>query len=142
MAIRQISVYLENQNGSLEGALEVLYQAGVDLRAMSLADTQKFGMLRLIVRGTDKACEALRAAGYVLADNAVVAVEIPDEPGGLYHVVQRLSKEGVSVEYSYAFLLPHAGQVCVVLRVDDNARAEAILEAAGIVTLYPGNKYE
>ena len=134
MAIRQISVYLENQNGSLEGALEVLYKAGVDLRAMSLADSQKFGMLRLIVRGTDKACEALRAAGYVLADNPVVAVEIPDEPGGLLKVLSLLAAEGVNIEYSYAYLTASENKACAVLRVSDNAHAEEVLNAHGIVT--------
>ena len=104
MAIRQISVFLENHSGSLSAVTRVLAEAGVDMRAMAVADTQDFGILRLIVRNTDNAIQALKAHGYLTAVNEVTAAVIPDEPGGLCHLVNLLADEDVNIEYSYAFL--------------------------------------
>ena len=136
MAIRQISVFLENKQGALEHAFGVLADAGVDLRAMSIADTQEFGILRLIAKNhaTDAAAAALRAAGYIISVNYVVAVEVPDEPGGLLKVLRLLAAEGVNIEYSYAYLTASESKACAVLRVDNNAHAEEVLNAHGIVT--------
>ena len=138
MAIKQISVFLENRAGALEGAVRVLAEAGVDMRAMSIADTQEFGILRLIVREHEAACAALREAGYILAVNDVTAVEIPDEPGGLARVVGILTAAGINIEYSYVFLTQSHGRACVVLRVDDNGKATSALAAAGVETLTSG----
>ena len=135
MAIKQISVFLENRAGALEGAVRVLAGAGVDMRAMAIADTQEFGILRLIVREHEAACAALREAGYILAVNDVTAVEIPDEPGGLAKVVSILASHGVNIEYTYAFMTRSHGKACVVFRVEDNEAAESILEQHGITTL-------
>ena len=135
MAIRQISVFLENKKGTLENVVEVLANAGVDLRAITIADTSEFGILRLIVRGHDTACRALREAGYVISLNTVTAVEIPDEPGGLLRVLRTVAATGLDIEYSYAFLTPSHGKACVVLRVNDNAVAADALARAGIATL-------
>ncbi len=135
MAIRQISVFLENKEGSLENVMGVLAAAGVDLRAITIADTQEFGILRLIVRGHDTACQALRDAGYVISLNRVLAVEIPDEPGGLLRVLKTVTSTGLNIEYSYAFLTPSHGKACVVLRVSDNDAAAEVLARAGITTL-------
>ena len=138
MAIKQISVFLENRAGALEGAVRVLAEAGVDMRAMAIADTQEFGILRLIVREHEAACAALREAGYILAVNDVTAVEIPDEPGGLARVVEILTAAGINMEYSYAFLTQSHGRACVVLRVYDNGKATSALAAAGVETLTSG----
>ncbi len=135
MAIRQISVFLENKQGSLEHVVGVLADAGVDLRAITIADTQEFGILRLIVRGHDTACRALRDAGYIISLNYVTAVEIPDEPGGLLKVLNMVATTGLNIEYSYAFLTPSHDKACVVLRVSDNDIAADVLGRAGIVTL-------
>ena len=137
MAIRQISVFLENKQGALEQALGVLADAGVDLRAMAIADTQDFGILRLIAKShaTDAAAAALRGAGYVISLNYVVAVEVPDEPGGLCHLVNILADEGINIEYSYAFLTPEDGKACVVFRVADNGLAAAAFHKSGICVL-------
>ncbi len=132
MFTKQISVFLENKAGALEGAVKVLAEAGVDMRAMAIADTREFGILRLIVREHDTACATLRAAGYVIAQNDVTAVEIPDEPGGLAQVVAFLTAAGLNIEYSYAFLMPSHGRACVVLRVDDNQKACEVLTAHGV----------
>ncbi len=135
MAIRQISVFLENKQGSLEHVVNVLAEAGVDLRAITIADTQEFGILRLIVRGHDTACRALRDAGYIISLNYVTAVEIPDEPGGLLRVLNLVASTGLNIEYSYAFLTPSNNKACVVLRVSDNDIAADILARNGITTL-------
>ena len=135
MAIRQISVFLENKQGSLEHVVNVLAEAGVDLRAITIADTQEFGILRLIVRGHDTACRALREAGYIISLNYVTAVEIPDEPGGLLRVLNLIASTGLNIEYSYAFLTPMDNNACVVLRVSDNDIAADILARNGIKTL-------
>ena len=100
MAIRQISVFVPNQNGSLEKLVNILAEAQVDMRAMAIADTMEFGILRMIVKGHDKACEALREAGYLVSQNEVTAVEIPDQPGGLANVVSILAGRGVNIEYT------------------------------------------
>lgn len=138
MAIRQISVFVENKKGSLEKLVNVLAAAEVDMRAMAIADTQEFGILRMIVKGHDKACAALREAGYLVSQNEVTAVEIPDQPGGLAKVVGILAGHGVNIEYTYAFMTRSHGHACVVFRVDDNDLVENILAQNGIDCLKHG----
>ena len=135
MAIKQISVFLENHSGSLNAVTRVLADAGVDMRAMAVADTQDFGILRLIARDVDKAITALRANGYLTSVNEVTAAVIPDEPGGLCHLVSILADEDINIEYSYAFLTPEDGKACVVFRVADNDLAKAAFHKAGICML-------
>lgn len=135
MAIKQISVFVENKTGSLENLVNTLAAAGVDMRAMAIADTQEFGILRMIVKGHDKACAALREAGYLVSQNEVTAVEIPDEPGGLAKVVSILAGHGVNIEYTYAFMTRSHDRACVVFRVEDNECAENLLAQNGIATL-------
>lgn len=135
MAIQQISVFVENKKGSLERLVNVLAEAGVDMRAMAIADTQEFGILRMIVKGHDKACAALREAGYLVSQNEVTAVEIPDEPGGLAKVVGILAGHSINIEYTYAFMTRAHGHACVVFRVEDNDLVTNILKQNGIETL-------
>ena len=135
MAIRQISVFVPNQNGSLEKLVNILAEAQVDMRAMAIADTADFGILRMIVKGHDKACAVLREAGYLVSQNDVTAVEIPDQPGGLARVVSVLAAHKVNIEYTYAFMTRSHGHACVVFRVEDNDRVEKILSESDIVCL-------
>lgn len=135
MAIKQISVFLENHPGTLETVINTLSAAHVDMRAMSMADTQDFGILRLIVRDPIKATQTLKEHGYVCSINEVTAAIIPDEPGGLHHVLQILADKEVNIEYTYAFLTPEDGKACVVFRVADNDVAASVLSAKGIHTL-------
>jgi hypothetical protein len=135
MALKQISVFVANQTGSLENLVNTLAEAGVDMRAMSIADTQEFGIMRMIVKGNTKACNALREAGYLVSVNYIIAVEIPDEPGGLAKVVSILAGHGIDIEYTYAFMTRSHGKACVVFRVEDNEAAEALLAEHGITTL-------
>lgn len=142
MAIRQISVFVENKKGSLEKLVNVLAAAEVDMRAMAIADTQEFGILRMIVKGHDKACEALREAGYLVSQNEVTAVEIPDQPGGLARVVGILAGHGINIEYTYAFMTRSHNHACVVFRVEDNDLVENILAQSGIDCLKHGGEDE
>ena len=135
MALKQISVFVANKTGSLVNLANTLAEAGVDMRAMSIADTQEFGIMRMIVKGNTKATAALRDAGYLVSVNYVLAVEIPDEPGGLAKVVSILGEQGVNIEYTYAFMTRSHGKACVVFRVENNEQAEAILAEHGIDTL-------
>ena len=135
MTIKQLSVFVQNQPGALADVTGLLARSGIDIRALSLAESADYGILRMIVKGHDTACRVLRAEGYVISCNEVTAAEIPDEPGGLFRVLHILAKNGINIEYSYAFLTPSHGKACVVLRVDDNERAAALLNGAGITTL-------
>ena len=132
MAIRQISVFVENKKGSLVKITDALSRESVDLRAMSIADTQDFGILRLIVSDTDKAVEVLRKENCIVSVNEVVGVRLRNEPGALGAVVRLLSDKDINIEYMYAFngATPH--HAYLVLRVDDNDKVAEILLAAGI----------
>lgn len=132
MTIDQISVFVENKPGKLVEVVEVLGGGGIDLRAMSIADTADFGILRLIVSDPDKALRLLNDAGFVTSVNKVVAVSVEDKPGGLAKVLRLLSDAGVSVEYVYAFITHEAGKAFVIIRADDNTRALEVLKANSI----------
>lgn len=135
MAIRQISVFVENRRGALAAVTKLLADAGVDLRALSVADTPDYGILRLIVGDTDKAVGALREGGFVTTLTDVLAVEVPDAPGGLFRVLDPLNDEDVNLEYLYAFVTGSGKSACVVLRVQDNERTEGLLRRAGMTLL-------
>ena len=138
MAIRQLSAFLENKPGALVAVTEALSRAGVDMRALSVADTQDFGILRLIVNDPDAARDALTAEGILTAENPVVAVGVPDKPGALTNLVKLLAGEEINIEYLYAFLSPVKGRAFVALRVADAEKAESILSAAGFETVSEG----
>ena len=133
MSIKQISVFLENQPGALYAMTGVLAQNKVDMRALSLAETKDFGIVRMIVDNVYAATTILKDAGYVHSVTPVVGVAIPDTPGGLNRVLQVLTNERVNVEYMYAFLggkdVDHA---YMIFRVEDPAAAEAALTKQGI----------
>ena len=136
MSIKQISVFVENTPGALYGLTGVLAQHQVDLRALSLAETSEFGIVRMIVDNVYQATTVLKDAGYVHSLTPVVGVAIPDVPGGLNRVLQVLTDAKVNIEYMYAFLggksVDHA---YMIFRVADEATATAALTARGIQTL-------
>jgi hypothetical protein len=134
MTVDQISVFIENRLGTLAELTEIVGGAGIDLRALSLADTADFGVLRLIVDNPGKAVELLRAAGFTLSMTKVLAVPIDDAPGGLAKVLRILADEKISVEYSYAFITRRQGKAYVVLRVENNELAGGVLARKGIIT--------
>lgn len=135
MAIRQISVFVENKPGRLAEITGFLAEGGVSIRAFSIADTTDFGILRLIVSDTQKAAEVLKAAGVAVSITEVVGISIPDVTGAFAKVVKVLADAGENVEYAYAFLTPEAGHAYVIVRVDDNAVATAVLKENGITVI-------
>ena len=135
MTVEQLSVFVENKPGKLVEALETLADAKIDLRALSLADTSDFGILRIIVDKPEQALRNLSEAGYLVKSNEVLAVVIGDEPGGLAAVVRILSEAGVDIEYTYAFVAHSKDEAYVILRVDNNEAAVKILRESGISLL-------
>lgn len=133
--VRQISVFINNKPNQLNEAVRHLKDAGINIRAMSLADTKDFGILRIIVSDTQKACDVLKDSGYAVIITDVVTVSIPDTAGQLSRVLDILGSEGVNVEYLYAFLGTSEKSVSFVIRVDDNAKASSALTNAGIIQL-------
>lgn len=132
MNVRQISVFIENRAGRLETVARVLGEAGISIRALSLADTSDFGILRLIVNKPAEAQSRLREEGFTIKLTEVVAVEVPDVPGGLAGVLAVLGKAGINVEYMYAFVEKTADKAVLVFRLDDQEAAVRILQAGGI----------
>ena len=136
MSIKQISIFVENKPGALYGLTGVLAQNKVDLRALSLAETSEFGIVRLIVNDVYKATTVLKDAGYVHSITPVVGVAIPDVPGGLNRVLQVLANAKINVEYMYAFLggrdVDHA---YMIFRVQDVEAAQKALAQQKIQVL-------
>ncbi len=132
MSFRQISVFLENRPGALLEMTETLYANSIDMRAFSLAETSDFGIARIIVDDVEKTAAILREAGYILSITPVIAVEVPNEPGGLRRTLRTLSEVNVNVEYMYAFVGSDARVAMMVFRVADIDRAVTALESAGI----------
>ncbi len=131
MAIQQLTVFLENKQGKLAQVTRLLAENGIDLRALSIADTAEFGILRLIVSNIEKAKQILTADGTLVQITDVVGVRLSDRPGELAEVLSVLDREGINVEYLYAFLTRTENSAYVVLRVADNAAAEKTLQKAG-----------
>lgn len=133
--VRQISVFMDNKPGQLSGVMEIIKESGINVRALSLADTKDFGILRIIVHDTEKAVDALKDAGYAVTVNEIVAITIPDSPGQLSRVLEILGKDNVNLEYLYAFTGASDRTVSFVLRVNDNDAAAASLTKGGIIQL-------
>ncbi len=132
MIIKQISVFVENKAGRLAEITTLLAEAGVDIRALSVADTNDFGILRLIVNDPDKAEEMLKEHGYTVALTKVLAIGIHDQPGGLAAPMKTLFEHHISVEYMYAFISKSVDTAYVILRVEDNERAAQVLQESGV----------
>ena len=126
--VEQISVFLENKAGRLEEVTRILAEANINIRALSLADTSDFGILRLIVNDNNKAKEELKKAGFTVAKTEVVAVEVSDRPGGLHHILRILKKANVNVEYMYAFVQQNGANAVLIFRFDNLGEALRILK--------------
>jgi len=135
MQIRQISIFLENKPGQLSAICRDLAGAGINIATLSLADTSDFGIVRMIVDDHEKAQNVLADKGHVVNVCKVVAVCVPDRPGGMAGVMSVLDKAGVNIEYSYAFAFHSGEKAVLVFRFGDNAAAEAALAEAGYTTL-------
>lgn len=132
MTIKQVSVFAENRSGGILDVIRALGEAGVDIRALSVADTQGFGILRLIVDDVEKAKTVLAENGTIFSITDVVGVKVPDCPGGLSKVLSLMAEHEINVEYLYAFVSVSGSSAYVVLRVADNDQAMAVLTAGGI----------
>ncbi len=137
MSIRQVSVFLENRPGTLADTLKTLTDANVELRALSIADTTDFGIMRFIADDNRKAAFALSEKGHICSVTEVVAACADDRPGGMAAVISILAAANINVEYVYAFVAPKKDHAWVVLRVNDAEKAEATLTAAGVPILTP-----
>ncbi len=137
MFIKQLSIFVENKFGRLEAIIDALGKSGVNLRALSIADTTDFGILRVIVDDTDKAKKALDDIGVIAKATDVIAVYIDDKTGGLAKVLGYLTEEKISVEYMYAFLARDTSRALMVLKADDEASAERVLTLKGVEIFDP-----
>ena len=132
MAIKQLTVYVQNKKGSMAALTDVLAKNGVNIRALSIAETEDFGLLRIIVNDETAATKILEENGYLIKVIDVVGVKIGDKPGALTAALSVLDKADVNVEYLYAFMARTEKHAYGVLRVEDNAKAEAALDEAGL----------
>jgi hypothetical protein len=132
MWVKQISIFLENKSGRLATVTKLLADHNFNIRALSIADTSDFGILRLIVNDPNRAYQVLKNAGFTVSETEVLAVEIPDRPGGLAGVLDLLHKAGTNVEYLYAFVSKSAENALVLLKVENLEQAVAALTANGI----------
>lgn len=139
MKVEQISIFIENKSGRLAEVSGVLGQAGVNIRALSLADTSDFGILRLIVNDTDKAFKVLREQNFTVSKTEVIGVGVPDTPGGLSSILQILDQNDVNVEYMYAFVERSGDNAVIIFRFDNIDEAIDVLKSNG-VKIIEGNK--
>jgi hypothetical protein len=135
MSVKQISVFLENKKGRLAEVTQTLAREKINIRALSLADTADFGVLRIIVNNPDRCLTALKANSFVAQVTEVIAVEVEDAPGGLAHILEVLDQDNVNVEYMYAYVEKSRDNAIVICKIDDRERALQVLEKNGISTI-------
>ena len=141
MMIKQLSVFVENKAGRMAEITKAIGDAGVDIRALSVADTSDFGILRLIVDKPDAAVETLRGAGLTVSLTDVIAVSIPDVPGAFSQAVKVLSDANMNIEYMYAFIGRSDDRALVILRVEDPQRGAEVLRQNGIALIGSADVY-
>ena len=135
MSVKQLSVFLENKEGKLKKAVNAMSQAGINIRALSIADSSKYGILRLIVSDNEKAIEALEKDGFIVKENEVLLLTVPDEPNGLNSTLAVFDEKGINLEYLYAFVSNKTDEALVVMRLEDMEKAVEALEANNIKIL-------
>jgi hypothetical protein len=135
MKVKQISVFLENKTGRLAQVTRVLGEQNINIRALSIADTTDFGILRLIVSAPEKAYEVLKKEGFTVSSTDVIAVEVTDEPGGLSKALDALQEVHINIEYLYAFLQKASKAALVVFRVERLDEAIEVLQKNGFKIL-------
>ena len=135
MKVEQISVFIENKSGRLAEIARLLGESGVNIRALSLADTKDFGVLRLIVNDPDKTRDILKKNKFVVQETDVIGIEVEDRPGGLSKVLGALDKEGLNVEYMYATVEKSKDRAVVIFKVDEYKKAIEVLSGHGITVI-------
>lgn len=135
MQVEQISVFLENKAGRLSEVTGILAEAGVNIRALALADTSDFGVLRLIVDKNDEAVSALKENGFTVGKTQVVAVEVEDKPGGLHAILEEIKNSGLNVEYMYSYVRHISKDAIMIFRFDNIAGAIKLLKEKGFTII-------
>lgn len=135
MPVKQISIFLENKAGRLAEVTGILGRENINIRALSIADTTDFGILRLIVNRPEEAGRVLRKEGFMVSETEVLAVEVPDRPGGLAGVLSILSEAGVNIEYLYAFIEKSSADALVIFRVENSSLAAEALQKRAVKVL-------
>ncbi len=135
MSVKQISIFLENKKGRLAEVTRALSKEKINIRALSLADTADFGVLRIIVDNPERCLSVLKSNSFVAQVTEVVAVEVEDKPGGLARILEVLDADGVNVEYMYAYVEKSKDNAIVICKIDDRERALSVLKKNGIPTV-------
>ncbi len=141
MLVRQISVFLENKAGRLAEVTKILGSEGIDISALSIADTTDFGILRLIVNDPARAENVLKQNGFAVSLTNVIAIAVRDKPGGLAEALDILEKESIGIEYMYAFVGKSGNEAMVILRVEDPDKAVKYLQGNGIKVISADTVY-
>ena len=123
MAVKQISIFVENKEGRIKKAIDTLARAGINIRALSIADTTKYGILRLIVSDNEKAIEALENDGFIVKENEVIVLAVPDEPNGLNSTLAIFDEKDINLEYLYAFVSSKVDEAIVAMRLENMEKA-------------------
>lgn len=142
MVVKQISIFLENTSGRLAEVTKILGENSIDIRALSIADTTHFGILRLIVNQPEKAEKVLKEHGLTVSGTSVIAIGVKDQPGGLAKALEVLDGESIGIEYMYAFISKKEDEALVILRVEDPDGAVASLKRNGISVLSADQVYK
>ncbi len=129
MVVKQISVFIENTEGRLKKAINTISAEGINIRALSIADGAEFGILRLIVTDNEKTKKILQNNGFIVRENEVIVIGIPDEPNGLNTLLETLEGEKINLEYVYAFANNKTDEAVVVIKVEDYQKAKKLLES-------------
>ena len=135
MGVKQISIFVENKEGRIKKAINTLAEANINIRALSIADTSKYGILRLIVSDNKKAIEALEKDGFVVKENEVLLISVPDEPNGLNSTLSVLDEKNINLEYLYALLSNKSNEAIVIMRLENMEKAIDALKESNVKIL-------
>ena len=139
MAVKQISIFVENKEGRIKKAIDTLAKENINIRALSIADTSKYGILRLIVSDNEKAIAALEKDGFIVKENEVIILAVPDEPNGLNSTLSVFDEKGINLEYLYAFVSSNSDEAIVVMRLENMEKAIDALNESNVKILDENN---
>ena len=135
MAVKQISIFVENKEGRIKKAIDTLAKENINIRALSIADTTKYGILRLIVSDNEKAIEALEKDAFIVKENEVIILAVPDEPNVLNSTLAVFDEKGINLEYLYAFVSSKTDEAIVVMRLENMEKATDALKESNVKIL-------
>ena len=135
MTVKQISIFVENKEGRIKKAIDTLAKENINIRALSIADTTKYGILRLIVSDNEKAIAALEKDGFIVKENEVIILAVPDEPNGLNSTLAVFDEKGINLEYLYAFVSSKTDEAIVVMRLENMEKAVDALNESNVKIL-------